>query len=269
MNNQRKTLIASAAIILMMLTGCSSASNSDNAKIIPQKKVHSQAQGAFDNVLGESALLGIMGLKTAGYKNIIIYLADGTEVTEGFNHYTIIKQQPTGSKRHPENTVITLTVKPMMESILNEVGKEYSAAKSDLATVGLKATSAQDTGIDEQSSWKVASQSPAAGVSLPYGSPVSLVLTQPKIVYKVTGNGSESNIITYSPPGQSSPEQASNAHLPWSMSWPDNNLGGFEYVSAQDENGTSISCAIIEDGEVLQSQTSTGQYAIVTCSLDG
>lgn len=85
----------------------------------------------------------------------------------------------------------------------------------------------------------------------------------PHITVTVYGNGSRSNVITYSIDTHIS--QATDARLPWSKQL--DTGGDFYQVSAQDENGTSITCEILDvDGSVLDKQTSTGRYAIASCS---
>jgi hypothetical protein len=82
------------------------------------------------------------------------------------------------------------------------------------------------------------------------------------ITYRISGNGS-SALITYSVDG--SIEQANDASIPWSKVIP---TGGIALVlSAQDKDGTAITCEIIGvDGSVLSRHTSTGAYAIAQCS---
>lgn len=41
--------------------------------------------------------------------------------------------------------------------------------------------------------------------------------------------------------------------------------GAFLYISAQNNGGGSLTCFIVEDGATIATNTSRGQYAIVTC----
>lgn len=85
----------------------------------------------------------------------------------------------------------------------------------------------------------------------------------PKITLRITGNGSESGVITYTE--GTSIEQATNASIPWTKKVSPN--FDFYELSAQDDDGTSITCEIIDtDGTVLDKHTSTGLYAIASCS---
>jgi hypothetical protein len=54
--------------------------------------------------------------------------------------------------------------------------------------------------------------------------------------------------------------------LPWSKQFTAGS--GFQsfVVTAQNGGGGSISCSITADGKTISSQTSTGEYAVVTCS---
>jgi hypothetical protein len=81
-----------------------------------------------------------------------------------------------------------------------------------------------------------------------------------RVTYKITSNSSTA-LITYTDDG--SIEQASGAALPWSKKV---EPGSFASVSAQDENGNTITCEIIAaNGSVLSKHTSTGAYAIASC----
>ena len=113
----------------------------------------------------------------------------------------------------------------------------------------------------------VKAQSPAAGTVVAALSSVTISAPPPMIVYTITGNGRSSNVITWTVPGSFDIEQASDAALPWSMSFPEPTDGdSVENISAQDEYGSSISCSITDNGTVIDSETATGQYAIVQCS---
>lgn len=82
-------------------------------------------------------------------------------------------------------------------------------------------------------------------------------------VMKVIGNGTESSVITRSENGQES--QDTNVHLPWTHRMEGD--GGSTYLSAQDGNGTSITCEILDPkGKVVQKNTATGAYSICTLS---
>lgn len=76
----------------------------------------------------------------------------------------------------------------------------------------------------------------------------------------VTGGGSTANSITWSVDGSIS--QATGESIPWTKLV---EPGSILQVSPHDEDGTSITCEIDgPDGDVLDKQTSTGQYAIAS-----
>ena len=93
------------------------------------------------------------------------------------------------------------------------------------------------------------------------------------VVYEVTGDGATAGNITYMTltGGNMGTEQANAAPLPFTKEVPLEDAGMFEASSftltAQaDDSGTTISCKITVDGEVKAEQTSTGPYAVVSCS---
>lgn len=91
----------------------------------------------------------------------------------------------------------------------------------------------------------------------------SFVVPPKPFTLKVFGNGSRSGVITWSTGFDIS--QATDARIPWSKSVDPN--GNFYQVSAQDDDGTSITCEILDsDGNVLDENTSTGRYAIASCT---
>jgi len=90
-----------------------------------------------------------------------------------------------------------------------------------------------------------------------------------EVVYEVTGQGTgEAMSITYVTNAQFNQAQENGASLPWSKTVDlGNGLFNLASVVAQAGDGTtSITCKITKDGEVLVENTSTGQYALVTCS---
>jgi hypothetical protein len=87
------------------------------------------------------------------------------------------------------------------------------------------------------------------------------------ITLEVFGNGS-SSLITYSKGDDI--EQDANASLPWSRKQRAVDTGDLIQISAQDQDGTSITCEIVGvNGKVLDKETSTGSYAIASCQTSG
>lgn len=116
---------------------------------------------------------------------------------------------------------------------------------------------------------------PAIDKSTP-GTPSPSASMGHQAVYAVTSEGAATaNNISYFSiaNGQSGQEQANGAALPWSKTV-DLGSGPFNFSSlsltAQAAQGaTSISCTITIDGKVKAQQTSTGPFAVVSCSASG
>jgi hypothetical protein len=88
------------------------------------------------------------------------------------------------------------------------------------------------------------------------------------IVFQVTGDGvSKANNITYGIGANQS--QDNGAALPWKKKSHSDDSVLLLGLSAQSD-GTSgaISCTISVDGKVVVTNTSRGQYAVVTCNKD-
>ncbi|WP_433754655.1 MmpS family transport accessory protein [Nocardia sp. CA-135398] len=88
------------------------------------------------------------------------------------------------------------------------------------------------------------------------------------VKYEVTSDGPIAGNITYSSGGDAGQiAQANEQPLPWSR---DVTVTGFVKavsLSAQaDEGATKITCRITEGGKVIAEQTSTGPFAIASCS---
>ncbi len=89
------------------------------------------------------------------------------------------------------------------------------------------------------------------------------------ITYEVTGKGSASN-VTYIKDKNMGQEQVASAKLPWSKKVTfDGGLLSFQPLSLVAQNGQSggdITCRILKNGQELTSSTSSGAFAVVTCS---
>jgi Mycobacterium membrane protein len=88
-------------------------------------------------------------------------------------------------------------------------------------------------------------------------------------VYSITGNGTAD--ITYDTltDGNTGSSQADGSALPWTKTVTGKGLITIFSVDAQLQTGSTVSCKITVDGKVVSSHTSTGQYAVVSCSGDG
>ncbi len=82
--------------------------------------------------------------------------------------------------------------------------------------------------------------------------------------YEVIGDSGAANNVTYEI--NNGQQQDTKVALPWSKEF---TIGqGFQplVLNAQNAGGGSISCRILVDGSVVSEHTSTGQYAVVSCS---
>lgn len=93
------------------------------------------------------------------------------------------------------------------------------------------------------------------------------------VTYDVTSDAGTASNITYMTfnDGGSGTEQATDAAVPFTKAVEIKEDGAFEMsifsLTAQGSaDATTITCKITVDGEVISEQTSTGQYAVVSCS---
>lgn len=112
----------------------------------------------------------------------------------------------------------------------------------------------------------------------PYSVPLTTVSTaaqQPTmevIAYEVTGNGVRTaGTITYIKDNNFSQEQVNSVRLPWTKKIEFDAYRSFDALSIVAQSGSggngSITCRILRDGTELTSSTSSGPYAVVTCSI--
>lgn len=89
------------------------------------------------------------------------------------------------------------------------------------------------------------------------------------ISYEVTSDGPLAGTISYSSGDAGDIEQATQQPLPWTT---DVTLTGlvksFSLTAQADQAATTISCTVREGERILAEQTSTGPYAVVSCSGD-
>ena len=92
---------------------------------------------------------------------------------------------------------------------------------------------------------------------------------QDTIVYTITGG--HASDITYVQPGESFQESqiTDRTALPWSKTWTLDPSGYEQFsltIEAQNAGGGTIGCSITVDGKVIAQNSSSGEYAVVTCS---
>jgi hypothetical protein len=103
-----------------------------------------------------------------------------------------------------------------------------------------------------------------------YGDQVMLTLTTPVVAYEPPAPsiitykvyGAKRASVTYSTEGFGQ-EQNTSAKLPWSH---DVQEVDYPTLIAQNAGGGTITCEILRDGVSISKQTSTGSYAVVSCS---
>ena len=95
------------------------------------------------------------------------------------------------------------------------------------------------------------------------------------VVYDVTGTSTDTNIVysTYADGGSKS-ENASGQPLPWTKSITVKKGGTFDFssfsvVATAGADGGDVACKITVAGKVVAEQSSTGQYATVSCIATG
>lgn len=96
-----------------------------------------------------------------------------------------------------------------------------------------------------------------------------------EVVYDVTGTSTDTTIVysTYSDGGSKS-ETTSNQALPWTKSVTVKKGGTFDFssfsvVATAGADGGDVACKVSVGGKVVSEQTSSGQYATVSCIATG
>jgi pyruvate/2-oxoglutarate dehydrogenase complex dihydrolipoamide acyltransferase (E2) component len=136
--------------------------------------------------------------------------------------------------------------------------------------------SATTTALPTTSATAPAAPAPAAAPALapaPAAPPAAPPASDTdKITYEVTGSGvSKANNITYVKDKNFGQQQENSAKLPWSKSveFP-NGMFDVQPLSLVAQSGSggsgSITCRILKNGTEVTSSTSSGPYAVVTCS---
>lgn len=109
----------------------------------------------------------------------------------------------------------------------------------------------------------ISSQQPTAGSIISLEEAVTTFSQKHHKIYRVESNGSFGSITW----GLNSITQDTNAALPWEHVMETDTVPSSSInLIAQTMDGTSITCKLIVDGDVVLEQTSTGPYAVVSCS---
>ncbi len=115
---------------------------------------------------------------------------------------------------------------------------------------------------------------PVSGVTVPTldqaAPPATADPAGSTVVYEVTGKGSA--LVTYAKEGFSQ-EQVTGAKLPWrkELAFTDEvtQFTPLSVVAQHSSGGGDITCRVLVDGKVVGESTSSGQYAVVTCTGAG
>jgi hypothetical protein len=104
-----------------------------------------------------------------------------------------------------------------------------------------------------------------APTATPVPTPAPTATPVREIIYSVTSEGGI-NSVTYSTPGFNQQQDTDVSGRTWNKTI--SSLGvSYASVLAQNDGGGTITCAITLDGRQVTTQSSHGQYAIVTCSI--
>lgn len=191
-------------------------------------------------------------------------VASGSVIRASYQNaidWRVVGQSVPGGTRVSAGTTIVLTMEPPTVVVPKVTGLTPGEVDSVLEPLGISANTSTIPG-----NWRIIKQSPSAGSRLLLGDEVVLTARAPQIVFSVSGNGSTA-LITWIAPGSFSIQQDTNASIPWSVSFDDNGFDAYERgnFSAQIYDGDSITCTVTVDGKVVDSRTSRGAYAVVSC----
>jgi hypothetical protein len=108
------------------------------------------------------------------------------------------------------------------------------------------------------------SQAPAAAPAPASGAPGSTASGASGVVYEVTGTGRANN-ITFGDVTKGLSQQ-NGTKLPWKKTAPTSDGFAAYGLTAQNGGSGQISCKITVDGKEIANNTSSGQYAVVSCN---
>jgi hypothetical protein len=151
--------------------------------------------------------------------------------------------------------------------------------------IGIAGQGGSNSGTDTTAAQSPAAAAAPAGNSQPAGgqapaepppaapaAPAAADEGTDEITYEVTGEGvSKANNITYVKDKNFGQQQENGAKLPWKKTIKmENGLFDAQPTSLVAQSGSggagSITCRILKNGQEVTSSTSSGAYAVVTCS---
>ena len=209
---------------------------------------------ATPSVVGMKANEAVQAIEDAGLR-----LSTVPDAGQGSDWLVITETSPELGGEVPIGTEVSLTWKASMPNL---VGMTLTEARALMEGAGFEVSLAPGA----STVMKVSAQVPAAGELVDEGATVTLATEAESVVFEVVGNGSRA-MVTWIPPRSFSIAQDANASLPWRMTFdgpaPDRyERGNF---SAQTLNGNSITCNLYVNGNLVETQTSSGLYSIVSC----
>lgn len=206
------------------------------------------------NVVGLGASEAVQLISTAGLKSSAL-----PSKSAGDEWLVVTATAPELTGELPVGTHIRLT---LMSRMPNLAGMPLSEARTLLQNAGFTVVLAPGA----STSMKVSTQSPSPGELAPDNAEVTLGTPPESVVFEVVGNGTRA-MITWAPPRSFSIAQEGNAPLPWRREFVGIAPSAYERgnFSAQMQNGNSITCNMYVNGVLVESQTSTGTYAIAMC----
>lgn len=158
--------------------------------------------------------------------------------------------------------VVALVVGAIIGTAATASNKAKTATPAAMPTTTITATETANIIVDHTVMPPVRTIVKTVQAAAPTPPPPAAIpgLSGDQALLKVTSNGSSAT-ITYTEDG--SIEQATNASLPWQKVV---TRGDFVSLSAQDDDGTTITCQILNyDGTIASQHTATGAYAIASC----
>jgi copper(I)-binding protein len=147
-----------------------------------------------------------------------------------------------------------------------------AASVSSAAASASRAAAASSASASASAAAAAAASSSAAAAAAASSSAAAAEEAARTVVYSVTSNGSGTALITYATftGGGMQQAQDASATLPWTktltLSSGGMNIMSLVAQASSGANDQSISCSISRGGRVIATNTSTGGYAVVTCS---
>ncbi|QWF80651.1 hypothetical protein [Amycolatopsis sp. CA-230715] len=141
-----------------------------------------------------------------------------------------------------------------------------SAASSSSAAASASAAASKSSAAAASSSAEAARQSSVAAEASAKAAEEAERKAK-EIIYSVTTTGPGINSVTYTKQGFNISQETAVKGKKWSRTVQDMGSDSYPSVNAQNDGGGTIRCSIKRgDGTVLSENSSSGDYAVVTCS---